>query len=167
MSGAEITVQLACDDRDVPGADTLRAWVELALAEAGADAGGCREVSLRIVDEDEALALNRQYRGQQRATNVLSFPAAAADAFDALDGDQARPLGDLVLCAPLVRREAAEQGKSPDQHWGHLVVHGTLHLLGYDHGNDAEARAMEALEIRILARRGVDNPYGNGIRHDR
>ena len=95
------------------------------------------------------------YRGKDRETNVLSFPAGD----DGLPPDVARPLGDLVICAPVVLREAGEQGKSVADHWGHLLVHGSLHLLGFDHETDAEASAMEGLEREILAARGVADPY--------
>jgi probable rRNA maturation factor len=159
--GADITVQLASDADDLPSDGELRAWIDLALAEAGAGAGaGDRpEITVRIVDEDEGRSLNRRYRNRDKAIIVLSFPAAEAAAFTALGDDEPRPLGDLVLCAPVVAREAAQQHKVPAAHWGHLLVHGTLHLLGYDHQSPPEAREMEALETRILARRGIDNPY--------
>jgi probable rRNA maturation factor len=120
--------------------------------------GGARrrkpaEVAIRIVGADEGQALNRDYRGKDYATNVLSFPAELPPGVDL-------PLiGDLAICAPVVAREAAEQGKKPRDHWAHLTVHGTLHLLGYDHIEDAEAEAMEALETRILAGLGIGDPY--------
>jgi probable rRNA maturation factor len=120
--------------------------------------GGARrrqpaEVAIRIVGADEGQALNRDYRGKDYATNVLSFPAELPPGVDL-------PLiGDLAICAPVVAREATEQGKKPRDHWAHLTVHGTLHLLGYDHIEDAEAEAMEALETRILAGLGIGDPY--------
>jgi probable rRNA maturation factor len=110
-------------------------------------------VAIRIVDADEGQALNLQYRGRDYATNVLSFPA------DLPPGVNLPLIGDLVICAPVVAREAAEQGKKPTDHWAHMTVHGTLHLLGYDHMEDAEAEAMEALETRILAGLGIADPY--------
>jgi len=111
-------------------------------------------LSLRLVDEAESADFNQRYRGKVGPTNVLSFP------FDPPPGGRGRCyLGDLVLCAPLVAREAAEQGKSPEAHWAHLVVHGVLHLLGHDHLDEAEAQAMEALETGILADLGYPPPY--------
>lgn len=143
----------------MPADEELRRWIELTLAEAGGAVLRGTEVGVRIVDEAEGGELNRRYRGREGATNVLSFPAAAADEFEALDDDEPLPLGDLVLCAPVIAREAAAQGKTPAHHWAHMTVHGTLHLLGYDHQAEAEAREMEALEARILGRRGLDDPY--------
>lgn len=158
MTGVAVVVQRACGG-ELPADDELRSWIELTLAEAGGGAPRGTEVGVRIVDEAESGELNRRYRGRDGATNVLSFPAAAADEFEALDEAEPLPLGDLVLCAPVIAREAAAQGKTPAHHWAHMTVHGTLHLLGYDHQAEAEARAMEGLETRILGRRGIDDPY--------
>ena len=111
------------------------------------------ELAIRIVGLDEGRALNRDYRGKDYATNVLSFPAE-------LPPGIALPLiGDLAICAPVVLREAAEQAKRPRDHWAHLTVHGVLHLLGHDHIDDGEAQAMETLETRILAGLGIADPY--------
>jgi len=159
MSGGDVRVQFACDADDLPPAPEIRAWVERALAAVTVRDLRAREVTVRIVGEAEGRELNRRYRGRDRATNVLSFPAASADAFAGLGDDELLPLGDLVLCAPVVAREAAAQGKPPAQHWGHLLVHGMLHLLGYDHQDAAGADAMETLEVRILAAHGIENPY--------
>ena len=114
------------------------------------------ELAVRVVDAEESRALNRQYRDQDKPTNVLSFPAPPPDGLPEAAG---RLLGDVVICAPVVAAEAAEQDKSVAAHWGHMLVHGTLHLLGYDHQTDAEAAAMEALERQILAARSVTDPY--------
>lgn len=111
---------------------------------------------MRIVDEAESRALNHRFRDRDAPTNVLSFPAG--DDLVLPEGE-ARPLGDIVLCAPVVEREAALQGKPAGAHWAHLLVHGALHLLGYDHGNDADAAEMEALEIAVLAAGGLPDPY--------
>lgn len=113
------------------------------------------EVSVRIVDEDEGRQLNKDFRGKDKATNVLSFPAG----HEGLPKDMPRSLGDIVICAPVVEREAAEQGKAPADHWAHMLVHGALHLLGYDHQAEQDAEAMEALERQILAAHGVADPY--------
>jgi probable rRNA maturation factor len=115
------------------------------------------ELSIRIVGEDEGRALNSRYRGRPYATNVLSF--AGADLPADTDGEIPRHLGDLVLCAPVVEREALEQNKAADAHWAHLAIHGVLHLLGFDHEADAEARVMEQREAELLLRLGFDDPY--------
>lgn len=111
------------------------------------------EVNILIVDVEAGRRFNRQYRHKDYATNVLSFP------WEPAPGERSRLLGDLVICAPVVAREAAEQGKRPRAHWAHLTIHGVLHLLGHDHETPAEARRMEGLEIRILAALGIRNPY--------
>ena len=116
------------------------------------------EVNILVVDVEAGRRFNRQYRHKDYATNVLSFPWEPAPA-EAQRSKSARLLGDLVICAPVVAREAAEQGKRPREHWAHLTIHGVLHLLGHDHETPAEARRMEALEIRILAALGIRNPY--------
>lgn len=142
---SEIQVQRATRARGVPAAASLRQWAGAALACApGA-------LTIRVVGEKESHALNRQYRGKDKPTNVLSFRAE--------DAPDEPALGDLVICAPVVAREAREQGKRPRSHWAHMVVHGCLHLLGHDHMKDREARRMEALEIKILKQLGFENPY--------
>jgi probable rRNA maturation factor len=111
------------------------------------------ELTVRIVDEDEAGALNRTYRGKDYAPNVLSFPMnAGKETGTGL-------LGDVVICAPVVEREAAEQGKVPEAHWSHLVVHGVLHCCGFEHDTEEKAEPMESLEQRILAEFGFRDPY--------
>jgi len=152
-AAGELTLDLevACAAAGVPGAEAFRAWVGAALVAAGI-ADPC-EVSVRVVDEAESAELNARYRGGRGATNVLSFP------LDAPPEVTPRPLGDVVLCAPVVAREARVQGKACEAHWAHLAVHGTLHLLGYDHRDDAEAGRMEPLEARVLARFGFPDPY--------
>jgi probable rRNA maturation factor len=110
-------------------------------------------VCIVLVDEDESQALNAQFRGKRKPTNVLSFPMQLPEHMSE------RALGDLVICAPVVEREAREQDKPALAHWAHMVVHGMLHLQGYDHETDTEAAAMESLEVRILGELGFDNPY--------
>ncbi|HEY9197985.1 MAG TPA: rRNA maturation RNase YbeY [Gammaproteobacteria bacterium] len=144
-----LDVQRACKDKDLPGDTQLRRWARAALE----DIGGAHELTVRMVDAAESAALNSQYRHKHGPTNVLSFP------FEAPPGLVTRLLGDLVLCADVVRREAREQGKPEQAHWAHMVVHGVLHLRGYDHLAPAEAAHMEALETEILARLGYPNPY--------
>jgi len=135
----------------VPGDRELEAWCRAAL---DSDAAG--ELTLRIVDAGEGADLNARYRGREGPTNVLSFPADA-DVPHALD--EPGPLGDIVICAPLVASEAETQGKRVAAHWAHLVVHGVLHLMGYDHASDAAAEVMESRERRILAGLGFEDPY--------
>lgn len=136
----------------VPAEADLLHWAQAAWQE-DTEAG----VVLRVVGEAESQALNRDYRGKDYPTNVLSFPYDAPPV--PLEDGEAEYLGDLVVCLPVVEREAAEQGKTPTQHWAHLLVHGLLHLQGYDHITDSEAEEMEALETAILARLGFPDPY--------
>lgn len=144
-----------------PRAREIATWAATALGTGGA--GG--ELGVRVVGAAESRRLNARYRGKDRPTNVLSFPAAPLPPrFCALsagrDGRAARPLGDLVICAQVVRSEARAQQKSLKAHWAHLVVHGALHLVGYDHERDAaQAKRMERREIAVLRRLGFDNPY--------
>src|SRR5699024_4314824 len=119
---------------------------------AGVADDGIVQLSVRIVDAAESAALNARYRSRDTPTNVLSFPAG-------VDMPGLRVLGDLAICAAVVEREAREQGKAAAAHWTHMIVHGVLHLLGFDHIADDEAEQMEALERRILARLGYDDPY--------
>lgn len=145
----ELDVQLASSG-SVPATADLQRWCELALRQRSGDA----ELTIRLVDEDEGRELNRTWRHKDYPTNVLSFPADVPD--ELLDIPL---LGDLVICVPVVEREAAEQGKPLAAHWAHLVIHGCLHLLGYDHIDDAEAEEMEALERQLLAELGHPDPY--------
>lgn len=137
--------------KHLPAASSFTRWVDAALDGAGRVRD--TELSIRIVGLDEGRELNHQYRGKDYATNVLSFPVELPD------GIEVPLIGDLVICAPVVAREAAEQGKPERHHWAHLTVHGTLHLLGYDHIVDDEAEAMENLERNILASLGIPDPY--------
>ncbi|HTO19103.1 MAG TPA: rRNA maturation RNase YbeY [Pseudomonas sp.] len=145
----ELDLQLASNGQHPAEAD-FRRWCELALRQRSGDS----ELTIRLVDEDEGRELNRTWRHKDYATNVLSFPADVPDEF--LDIPL---LGDLVICVPVVEREATEQGKAPEAHWAHLVIHGCLHLLGYDHIDDAEAEEMESLERDLLAELGYPDPY--------
>ncbi|WP_407312571.1 rRNA maturation RNase YbeY [Pseudomonas sp. nanlin1] len=135
-----------------PSDEAFRRWCELALRQRAADS----EMTIRLVDETEARELNHTYRHKDYATNVLSFPADVPD--DMLDIPL---LGDLVICSQVVAREALEQGKALEAHWAHLVIHGCLHLLGYDHIDDEEADEMEALERELLAELGYPDPYAD------
>lgn len=138
----DLSVQYASADAAVPTRVQLRAWARAALTGAGT-------VTLRLVDAEEGQSLNRDYRGRDYATNVLSFPYTPAP-------DLA---GDLVLCVPVVKREAGEQGKAVDAHFAHLVVHGMLHLQGFDHETENDAVAMESKERDIMAELGYPDPY--------
>ncbi|HET9818328.1 MAG TPA: rRNA maturation RNase YbeY [Rhodanobacteraceae bacterium] len=146
-----VHVGYALPRRGIPSPTSFREWVTAALA--GAHHRKPAELSIRIVGALEGRSMNRRYRGKDYATNVLSFPA------DLPRGITSPLLGDLVICAPVVLREAREQHKVPRDHYAHLAVHGTLHLLGYDHLNDRDATHMEALETRILAALGIADPY--------
>ncbi len=154
-----VDLQVACQVDSVPQETEVRVWLEQAYQAGSPNASRQCDVSVRIVDEDESRQLNNQFRQQDKATNVLAFPAGSPDEFSALPEDAARPLGDLVICGPLVEREAEDQGKSPDGHWGHLLIHGMLHLLGYDHEISSQATEMETMERKILADRGFEDPY--------
>ena len=142
-----LSVQYAGNQDGLPLRAQIRAWVRAALDVDGARGG---QITVRLVDSEEGLALNRDYRGKDYATNVLSFPYEVDPVV----------CGDLVLCAPVVAREAAEQGKALDAHYAHLIVHGLLHLQGYDHElGEAQARQMEDHERTILASLGFTDPY--------
>lgn len=135
----------------VPPEVKLDAWCRAALGP-----GAAGELTLRLVDNDEAAELNARYRGREGPTNVLSF---RADPDLPHAPDEAGPLGDIVICAPLVVSEAEAQAKSAEAHWAHLVVHGVLHIMGYDHGTDETADVMENREREILAGLGFADPY--------
>jgi probable rRNA maturation factor len=137
--------------RDVPAAVRVARW---ARAAAGARGKGA-EIAVRVVGSAEGRRLNLLWRGRDYPTNVLSFPAPSRTR----GGLAARTLGDIVICAPVVAREAREQGKSIDHHWAHLVVHGVLHLLGHDHERDRDAERMERRERVILSRLRIADPY--------
>jgi probable rRNA maturation factor len=148
----ELDLQIASDATDLPSEAQFRAWCEIALRQRSADS----ELTIRLVDEAEGRELNHTWRHKDYATNVLSFPADVPD--EMLDIPL---LGDLVICVPVVEREAQEQAKTSEAHWAHLVIHGCLHLLGYDHIDDEEAEEMEALERELLAELGHADPYAD------
>ena len=153
MTQVDLALEVNCDDHSkVPTLEAFQSWVEQALMTAG-DAREEVELSIRVVDSDESQAFNAQYRNKDKPTNILSFPA------DVPEFIELPLLGDLIICAPVVVKEAAEQGKPELNHWAHMTVHGCLHLLGYDHQNDQEAEEMEALETQALAHLDIPNPY--------
>jgi probable rRNA maturation factor len=147
-----VTIDLlnASGMKQIPLRRQFKHWAMAAMQHIEPDGPG-GALSIRIVDEAESSELNGHYRSKPYATNILSFPVPPE-----LGG---RLLGDLAICAQVVQREAAEQHKSEDEHWAHLVVHGVLHLKGYDHEDDADAEQMEGLEVRILQQLGLKNPY--------
>lgn len=147
----ELDLQIATGSENVPRREQFQAWVNVALH----DFLDAAELTVRVVDEKESATLNETYRKKTGATNVLSFPFAA-ETHEYLDVPL---LGDIVICVPVLEREASEQGKLLQQHWAHLVIHGCLHLLGYDHIVPAEAQEMEALEVTLLAKLHYPNPY--------
>jgi probable rRNA maturation factor len=152
-----VHVGYALPRRGVPSAASFRHWVAAALA--GARHRKPAELSVRIVGAREGRSLNRRYRGRDYATNVLSFPADMAEGVKLPKGVKMPLLGDLVLCAPVIAREAREQKKPLAAHYAHLTVHGALHLLGWDHEDEREAECMEQLEREILAGLGIADPY--------
>lgn len=150
----QIDVQTVCEsDKDLPTIDDFQRWANAALR---GDVNA--EVVIRIVDKDESRELNHHYRGQDKPTNVLSFPMELPEELAAAVDENM--LGDLIICAPVVVHEALEQHKVLQHHWAHMVIHGMLHLQGYDHIEADEAEEMESLEIKLLQQLGIDNPYG-------
>ena len=150
-----IDVEIVSDAGTTPSIDEITDWVRRAL-EAVPQPPQNAELAVRVVDALEMQSLNCEHRQENMPTNVLSFPIGQIQGLPAAAGNF---LGDIVVCASVVSREASEQGKPRNDHWAHMLVHGTLHLLGYDHEIDSEAAKMEALEQRVLAQHGVPNPY--------
>ncbi len=149
----DVSVSYALPRAGLPAAVSFRRWVAAALDTRIREA----DLAIRIVGTKEGRALNRHYRGKDSATNVLSFPAEMPEG---LPADMKMPLlGDIVLCAPVITREAREQKKLLTAHYAHMTVHGALHLLGWDHDDDREAECMEQLEREILAGLGIGDPY--------
>lgn len=146
----ELELQLASSAKTLPHPAQFREWLSAVFAQYPSDA----ELTIRIVDEEEIQELNFKYRDKDKPTNVLSFPTDSHDEFDI------NLLGDIVICAPVVEKEAAAQDKELLAHWAHMVVHGVLHLLNYDHQNDQQAKEMESLETKILVDLGFSPPYG-------
>lgn len=153
MAPVDLHLSYAVPRRGIPSATSFRRWAEAALA--GARHRKPAELSIRIVGTREGRELNHRYRDRDYATNVLSFP------IDLPRGIQSPLLGDIVICANVVAREAREQGKSVRDHYAHMTIHGVLHLLGFDHQDDREATKMELLETRVLAGLGIADPYGS------
>ena len=144
-----IDVQFAVQSGQLPGRHSIFKWARKALEDHPRNTG----LSIRIVGEDEGVELNRRWRQINTPTNVLSFPAGDIEVVNH------RSLGDIVICAPVIEREAGEQGKTAEAHYAHMVIHGVLHLLGYDHQKTEDAEKMEAMETGILANLGFADPY--------
>ena len=145
----ELDIQYAAKEANLPSDADFQSWA-LAAFEGQRESA---EMTIRIVDEEESAGMNQQYRGKPGPTNVRSFP------FQPPPQVETNLLGDLVICAPVVKRQAREQGKAEQAHWAHMVVHGTLHLLGYDHQQAEQAVEMEAIETGVMARLGFPDPY--------
>ena len=157
----KLSVYVDCNEQEAPKPEAFETWVATALS---GDHPRWRpaevaEVSIQVVDSDEMTRFNHQDRGREADTNVLSFPV------DAELQKQTGLLGDLIICSDVVQREANEQAKAPEHHWAHLTIHGTLHLLGYDHIADEDAEVMETIEIARLARLSIPNPYNQNEMH--
>lgn len=144
-----IEIQAIFESAGQPDQQQIQLWVDAALEGYDQDT----EIVVRIVDEQESAELNEQYRHKPGPTNILSFP------LDVPEGIQLDLLGDLVICAPVLEKEALQQDKLLTHHWAHIIVHGVLHLLGYDHIDDDEAELMENKEIAILNKLNINNPY--------
>ncbi|MBU2708399.1 rRNA maturation RNase YbeY [Zooshikella marina] len=146
-----VDLQIACDETaQLPSQEDIECWVETVLVNESVNDA---ELSIRVVNTAESAELNGTYRQKHYATNVLSFPADLPEELDL------PLLGDLAICADIVASEATIQGKPLQAHWAHMVIHGVLHLLGYDHINDDEATLMESLEVQLLKQLGFNDPY--------
>ncbi len=150
MPVLELDLQIATQSAQaLPSQSQFEEWSQVALPQSGDE----YEITIRLVDIEESQSLNHEYRGKDKPTNVLSFP------FDAPDGIEMPLLGDLVICRQVVESEALDQKKPVLNHWAHLVIHGILHLRGYDHLNDKDAEEMESIEIELLKLFSIPNPY--------
>ena len=144
-----VEIQIIFTSPEQPSEAQIQLWIDTALTDIQRDT----EIVVRIVDEQESAELNETYRHKQGATNILSFPVEIPEGIDL------NLLGDLVICAPVLEKEAQQQGKILDHHWAHIIIHGVLHLLGYDHLDDEQAEEMENKEIILLQKLNIPNPY--------
>jgi probable rRNA maturation factor len=149
-----MNLEITIEDKDWKTVPNLRKLTRQAIKAVGVD--GDVSVSILFTSDAEILAINKQWRGTAKPTNVLSFPVSAETP---VPEGEPRPLGDIVMACGTILKEASEQKKPVANHVSHLIVHGLLHLLGYDHEIDAEAGIMEAREVEILARLGIEDPY--------
>ena len=156
----KVDIQIACENYNVPSKEDFETWIMLSIRNIDFTLEQDFEICIRVVNESESKRLNKQYRKINQSTNILSF-------FSSMDDNIRwsktipKPLGDLVICAPIVEREAIEQGKELFAHWAHMIVHGMLHLVGFDHAVEHEANEMESLEVDILEELGFSNPYAS------
>ena len=150
MAIRDLEVQRIIDSSLLPSDEELLLWVEKALVDYQRDT----EILIRIVDTQEITELNEQYRHKQGATNILSFPFEMPEGIEGVN-----LLGDLVVCAEVLQQEAIMQNKTLQDHWAHIIIHGILHLIGFDHGNETQALEMETKEIHLLQQLNIDNPY--------
>jgi probable rRNA maturation factor len=144
-----VEIQTIFESAGQPSEAQIQLWIDTALEDINRDT----EIVVRIVDEQESAELNEQYRHKQGATNILSFPVEIPEGIDL------NLLGDLVVCAPVLEQEAQQQSKILAHHWAHIIIHGVLHLLGYDHLDDEQAEEMESKEITLLQKLAIRNPY--------
>jgi len=149
MIGLDLDLQIAVEDNNLPTQAQFESWVRLAVGSSMPEV----ELTIRLVESSESQQLNHTYRGKDKPTNVLSFPFEAPAEIDL------PLLGDLIICVDVVEKEALEQNKSLEAHWAHMVIHGCLHLLGYDHIINEEAEEMESLETQLLEHLGFSDPY--------
>ena len=149
----EVDLQIACTPTELPTKEQFQCWVDTALTEVSSVPSQTFELTIRLVNSEESQQLNSQYRGKDKPTNVLSFP------FEVPDGIELNLLGDLIICIEVMKQEAKDQNKALFDHWAHLVIHGCLHLVGFDHISDNEALEMESIEITVLSKLGISNPY--------
>ena len=156
----KVDIQIACENYNVPSKEDFETWIMLSIRNIDFILERDFEIGIRVVNESESKRLNKQYRKINQSTNILSF-------FSSMDDNIRwsktipKPLGDLVICAPVIEREAIEQGKELFAHWAHMIVHGMLHLVGFDHAVEHEANEMESLEVDILEELGFSNPYAS------
>jgi len=156
----KVDIQIACENYNVPSKEDFETWIMLSIRNIDFILEQDFEIGIRVVNESESKRLNKQYRKINQSTNILSF-------FSSMDDNIRwsktipKPLGDLVICAPVIEREAIEQGKELFAHWAHMIVHGMLHLVGFDHAVEHEANEMESLEVDILEELGFSNPYAS------
>lgn len=146
-----VEIQTIFESAGQPSEQQIQQWIDIALEDLNQDT----DCVVRIVDELESAELNEQYRHKKGATNILSFPIEIPEGIDI----ELNLLGDLVICAPVLEQEAQQQGKPLAHHWAHIIIHGVLHLLGYDHLDDEEAEEMESKEIALLQQLNIPNPY--------
>ncbi|MBL4630948.1 MAG: rRNA maturation RNase YbeY [Paraglaciecola sp.] len=163
---AILDIQLASDCADIPQQEDIQLWIDALLSYQQMDN---KEITVRIVNHGEIKQLNQQYRGKDKTTNVLSFPfempeftlPEGMENVEGVDIDDSMSnfLGDIVICAQVIKQESTEQNKQLRHHWAHILIHGTLHLLGYDHIDEQDAEEMENIEITVLQQLAIDDPY--------